>query len=153
VWPYADLVERSRIRAAAVAAGVWPPKTSEFIVDMRSEIFEPMTSVPVLEPGNIGPYYEIRSYQLKPGGVTAMAARWDEHLPNRTALSPLAGAFHSDIGALNQWMHIWAYKSLDERFAVRKEATAKGIWPPPGDSPVVAQSNKIVVSVPFSPMQ
>ena len=63
VWPYADTAERTQVRSAAVAAGIWPPKTSEFIVDMRSEIFEPVTQAPALEAANIGPYYEIRTYQ------------------------------------------------------------------------------------------
>ena len=50
-------------------------------------------------------------------------------------------------------MHIWAYKSLDERTDVRKKATAEGIWPPPGDSPVIKQENKILLAAPFSPIK
>ena len=61
-----------------------------------------------------------------------MAESWGKHLPGRLALSPLIGVFTSDIGGLNQWVHIWAYKSLDERVAVRKKAMEAGIWPPPG---------------------
>ena len=63
----------------------------------------------------------------------------------RIKLSPLTGGFTSDIGGLNQWMHIWAYKSLDERVAIRKKATSEGIWPPPGDSPVLKQETKILL--------
>jgi hypothetical protein len=50
-------------------------------------------------------------------------------------------------------MHIWAYKSLDERVAIRKKATSEGIWPPPGDSPAVKQETKILLAAPFSPIQ
>ena len=50
-------------------------------------------------------------------------------------------------------MHIWAYKSLDERIAIRKKAAAEGIWPPPGDSPVVKQETKILLAAPFSPIE
>lgn len=153
VWSYADAGERSRIRAEAVARGIWPPKTSEFIETMQSDIYEAATSVPALQPGEVGPYFEIRNYVLAPGGASTMAARWDEHLPGRTALSPLVGCFSSDVGALNRWMHIWAYKSLDERMAVRQEVAAKGTWPPPGDSPVVKQETMIALAAPFSPVR
>src|SRR5688572_20882603 len=38
VWPYKDLEERGRIRAAAVKDGVWPPAIGEFLHNMRSDI-------------------------------------------------------------------------------------------------------------------
>jgi len=153
VWPYADTLERSRIRAEAIDRGIWPPKTQDLIVDMRSEIFEPLPFSPPLEPSNLGPYFEMRSYTLKPASVSQMAERWAEFLPGRLKLSPLVGVYSCDIGGLNQWVHIWAYRSLDERLAVRKKAAAEGIWPPPGDSPVVKQETKILLAAPFSPIQ
>jgi hypothetical protein len=153
VWPYENVLERSRIRAEAISKKIWPPKTGEFFTDMKSEIFEPLPFSPPLAPSNNGPYFEMRSYVLAPGGTAQMAKNWGEHLPNRLKLSPLTGVFTSDIGGLNQWMHIWAYKSLDERVAIRKKATAEGIWPPPGDSPVVRQETKIMLAAPFSPIK
>ena len=86
-----------------------------------------------------------------------MAASWEKHLPGRVKLSPLIGVFTSDIGALNQWVHIWAYKSLDERVAVRKKAMEAGIWPPPSSpdkpSPTIRQETKILLPVAFSPIK
>ena len=67
VWPYADLAERGRIRAEAVATGDWPPKGGEFIVDMRSEIMLPWPNSPALPVGDHGPYFEMRTYTLHPG--------------------------------------------------------------------------------------
>ena len=153
VWPYENTLERSKIRADAIQRGVWPPKTSEFIAEMKSEIFEPLPFSPPLVPANHGPYFEMRTYVLKPGGTPSMAQRWGEYLPGLIKLSPLTGVFTSDIGGLNQWMHIWAYKSLDERLAVRKKATVDGLWPPPGDSPVLKQETKILLAAPFSPIK
>ena len=136
VWPYENTLERSKIRADAIKRGIWPPKTSEFITEMKSEIFEPLPYSPPLAPSTQGPYFEMRTYVLKPGGIPGMAQRWGEYLPGRVKLSPLTGVFTSDIGGLNQWMHIWAYKSLDERIAVRKKATTEGhlatAWRQPG---------------------
>ncbi|MDX2159611.1 MAG: NIPSNAP family protein [Hyphomicrobiaceae bacterium] len=153
VWPYKDMNERARTRAAAVKAGIWPPATSEFIAEMRSDILEPLPFSPKIEPSNHGPYFEMRSYTMKAGTIPQMAAGWEQHLPGRTALSPLIGVFTSDVGGLNQWVHIWAYKSLDERVAVRKEAMAKGIWPPPKPTPMVRQETKILLAAPFSPIK
>ena len=153
VWSYENVLERSRVRAEAVKKGIWPPKTHDLIVEMRSEIFEPLPYSPPLEPSNHGPYFEMRSYTLKPASLALMAERWAEYLPGRLKLSPLIGVFTSDIGGLNQWVHIWAYHSLDERLEVRRKATAEGIWPPPGDSPVVKQESKILLAAAFSPIK
>ena len=120
---------------------------------MKSEIFEPLPYSPPMAPSNDGPYFEIRSYTLPAGGIPDMAERWKEHLPGRTKLSPLTGVFTSDVGGLNQWLHIWAYKSLDQRAEVRKKAVESGIWPPPGGKPALKQKNKIVLAAPFSPIK
>ena len=153
VWPYKDTNERTRIRTEAVKAGIWPPKTTEFITDMRSEILEPLPFSPPLEPSNHGPFFEMRSYTLEPGGTAQMASNWEKHIAARTKLSPLIGVFTSDIGGLNQWVHIWAYKSLDQRVAVRKQAADAGVWPPPPPSPTVKMESKILLAGPFSPIK
>ena len=153
VWGYKDTNERAKIRADVVKAGIWPPKTSEFIAEMRSDILEPLPFSPKLEPSNHGPFFEMRSYTMQAGTMGQMAAGWEKHLPARTAMSPLIGVYTSDIGGLNQWVHIWAYKSLDERVAVRKAAMAKGVWPPPSPTPMVRQETKILLAAPFSPVK
>lgn len=153
VWEYKDLVERARVRADVVKAGIWPPKTSEFIAEMKSNILEPQPFSPPLEPSNHGPWFEMRTYTMKAGGIPAIAAGWKDHLPNRVKLSPLIGVFSSDIGSLNQWVHIWAYKSLDERVATRKKAMEMGVWPPPGGSPTQKQETKMLLAAPFSPIK
>ena len=157
VWGYADTAERTTIRAEAVKAGIWPPATSEFIQDMKSEILVPLPYSPALTPSNHGPVFEMRSYTLKAGGTPRMAESWGKHLPGRLKLSPLIGVFTSDIGGLNQWVHIWAYKSLDERGAIRKKAMAEGIWPPPSSpsdpSPTIRQETRILLPASFSPIK
>lgn len=153
VWEYKDVAERNKVREAVVKAGIWPPKTHDIITDMKSEILIPQPFSPKLEPSNHGPYFEMRTYMMKPGAAPEMAERWKSHLPGRMKLSPLIGVFTSDLGHLNQWVHIWAYKSLDERVAIRKKAMAEGIWPAPGASPVTQQETKILVANPMSPIK
>jgi hypothetical protein len=157
VWEYKDAAERTQVREAVVKAGIWPPKTHDLIVEMKSEIMIPQPFSPPLAPSSHGPYFEMRSYTLKPGGIPQMAETWSKHLPGRIKLSPLIGVFTSDYGTLNQWVHIWAYKSLDERIAIRKKAMEQGIWPPPSTperpSPTVRQESKILLAGPFSPIK
>ncbi|MDX2158021.1 MAG: NIPSNAP family protein [Hyphomicrobiaceae bacterium] len=153
VWPYRDMNERTRIRAEAVASGVWPPKVAELVAEMRSEILQPLPFSPELEPSQHGPFFEMRSYTLRAGGIPEMAAKWERHLPPRLALSPLIGVYTSDIGGLNQWVHIWAYTSLDQRMAVRTAMQERGIWPPPPPVPTLTQEAKIMLPAPFSPVR
>jgi len=153
VWPYENALERSKIRAQVVADGVWPPQTSGFIADMKSELFTALPFSPPLSPSNDGPYFEMRTYTLKAASIPEMAERWREHLPARRTLSPLVGVFTSDVGSLNQWVHIWAYKSLDQRAEVRDTAKARGIWPPPSGNVALRQESKIMLPAPFSPIR
>lgn len=153
VWGYENAGARDKIRTEAAKAGVWPPKVGEYIHDMRSEIFVPLPFSPPLEPSNHGPIFEMRTYIMQYGAQAEMAKRWEENLANRLKLSPLIGVFTSDHGTLNQWVHIWAYNSLEHRAQIRAKAQKEGIWPPPGPSPLVTQETKIMLPAPFSPIK
>jgi len=159
VWPYKDLEERNRIRAAAVKDGTWPPATSEFIVNMRSEIMVPFTISPELKPGKMGPYYEMRTYTHAAGDLPKLRQVWEKAVPERLKFSPLCAAWYSELGGLNKFVHIWPYPSLDARNATRDKAQAAGVWPPSAEKlglphyQLVAQENKILMPSSFSPLQ
>jgi hypothetical protein len=152
VWPYEDEQQRAKIRAESVKDGSWPPKTGDFIIWMKSEIFNLLPFSPLPTPSNNGPFFEMRTSVLKAFTIPDLADRWKGHLPLRTKLSPLAGVFTSDLGELNQWIHIWPYKSLDERTAVRNKAAEIGTWPPLENN-ALRQESKILLAAPFSPMK
>ena len=153
IWPYDDLNQRTDIRARAVADGAYPPDTSEFIVNMQSEIFYPAEFMTPLGERNIGPVYEMRIYTYAPGHIPRVLEAWGARIAEREKLSPLAGCWYSELGGLNRFVHLWAYKSLEERGSVRAEAQAKGIWPPPSGVAPLKQENKILLPAAFSPMQ
>ena len=155
VWPYESLDQRAEIRAEAIKQKVWPPNNSEFIVSMRSEIYNPCPFSPKLESRQIGPIFEIRNYTLAPGALPEMMERWAAKVDERVKLSPLAGVWYSELGALNDWVHIWAYRDASERQRIRAEAVAKGLWPPGGAASglVLKQENKIVLPAACSPLQ
>ncbi len=162
VWPYTDLEERARVRAAAVKDGSWPPKIREFMVAQRADIMVPISVCPEMKPAKMGPYFEMRTYTLASAAeVPKLQKLWERGIPERVKISPLCAAWVSDLGALNRFIHIWAYPSVDARIDARKKAAATGMWPPsvlakkeglPGYE-LVAQENKILMPSAFSPIQ
>jgi hypothetical protein len=93
--------------------------------------------------------YEIRTYTLKPGCVAEYEKRFAEAYEVRTKYSPMYGMWHTEIGPLNQMIHIWAYDSLQHRFDVRAAATRdpSGDWPPKTSELVVAQESDILTPI------
>ena len=154
IWGYKDLAERAKIRAEAAKDANWPPKIQEFIVRMQSEIVVPFPFTAELQPGKIGPIFEVRYYTVRAGTMPDIIKRWAGAIDARTKLSPLALAGHVEFGEANRYYHVWAYQSMEHRAAIRKEAREKGIWPPPGGGDLIlTQSNKICLPSSFSPVQ
>jgi hypothetical protein len=154
VWAYDSFEQRTAVRGAAVRDGGWPPKISEFIIDMQNEIFHPAPFSPPLEPRQVGPLFEIRQYTLIPGAIPGLIERWSEKIEGRQKFSPLIAGMYSEFGSLNKWVHIWAYKDANERAKARAAAAATGQWParnPPGV--VVKQENAFVMPADFSPIR
>ena len=93
--------------------------------------------------------YEIRTYILKSGAVRDYEALFGAAYPTRAKYSPLYGFWHTEIGPLNQLVHIWPYESLqhraDTRAAVNKDPS--GAWPPKGNDLILTQENDIVVPI------
>ena len=155
VWPYKDLNERDAIRAKAIETKVWPVKIQEFILEMESKILHAAPFSPAFDPGQHGGIYEFRCYTYGPGSIPKVIESWGNRIKQRTALSPLIFAGYSDIGPLNQWVHVWAYKNMGERERIRGEAVAKGIWPPPRDPSIVMLRQETLLAIPakFSPLK
>ncbi len=153
IWPYDDLNQRRDVRAEVTEKGIWPPNNSEFIVNMQSEIFLPAPFMENRGAANLGPVYEMRIYTYEPGDIQGVIEKWSEHIGERVKYSPLVGAWHSELGGLNTWVHMWAYESFEQRSQIRAETRAKGVWPPPGGIAPLKQENKILLPMSFSPLQ
>jgi hypothetical protein len=161
IWGYKDLAERATIRAAAVKDGAWPPAISEFLVSQKSEIMNQTPFSPLLTPSQNGPFFEWREYTHAAGQLPIMMKNWEVALETRLKFGPLTALWFTELGGLNKWIHVWAYKSLDERNEVRNKAHNSGAWPPsvraktdgrPIES-LVAQENKILIASSFSPIR
>jgi hypothetical protein len=152
-WPYENLGERTRLRGEAMKLPGWPPKVQEFLEEMESKIIIPAPFSPKLEERRLGNLYEIRTYTMLPGAAPTVIEKWAERIEGRTKFSPLAFCGHTELGGLNQWIHVWAYKDAAERFAIRDQARATGAWPPATRGQFVKQENMFVVPAEFSPLR
>ena len=153
IWPYDDLNHRGDVRAKAVADGAWPPNTSQFVDNMQTEILTPAPFMSPVGDRKIGPIYELLIYTYGPGDVAKVFEAWDKAIAEREKYSPLAGCWTTEIGGLNKFIHLWAYKSLDERAQVREDTRTSGVWPPPSGVSPLKQENKILIPAECSPMQ
>ncbi|MGH7092257.1 MAG: NIPSNAP family protein [Stellaceae bacterium] len=151
-WPYDDLGQRAKLRADAGKLANWPPKISEFIEAMESKIINLAPFSPKLGDRRLGNLYEIRTYTMLPGAVPTVIEKWAERIEGRQKFSPLAFCGYTELGALNQWIHVWAYKDATERFEVRDKARAAGAWPPETRGQFTQQENMFVVPAAFSPL-
>jgi hypothetical protein len=151
IWPYEDLAHRTRVRAEKIPG--WPPKIQEFIVEMESKIVNAAPFCPAFTPRQYGGLYEIRTYTMLPGVTQEVIDRWAEAIEARQKFSPLAACGYTELGPLNQWIHIWAYKDAAERFRIRDEARASGKWPPATRGKFIKQENMLVVPALFSPLR
>ncbi len=95
--------------------------------------------------------YEVRTYTLRPGSTAQLEALMAEAYPEREKFSTLSGFFHTEVGPLNEVIHIWPYADVNERDRVRGEARASGKWPPAVADFIVNQKVEIVHPFPFMP--
>jgi hypothetical protein len=127
---------------------------SEYIVAMAMDTYVSFDFIAPLRPGDFGPCYEVRSYVLKPTGLAPTIEAWRKSVPGRMKISPVLAAMTSVTGAVPRFLHVWPYKSFDERARLRAKAAADGVWPPPGGPcHLVSQQVDIYLPAPFSPMK
>jgi hypothetical protein len=126
----------------------------EYIVAMAMDTYVAFDFIAPLRPGEFGPCYEVRSYVLKPDGLAPTIEAWRKSVPGRMKISPVLAAMTSVTGAVTRFLHVWPYKSFDERARLRAKAAADGVWPPPGGpGHLVSQQVDIYLPAPFSPMK
>ena len=157
IWPYESMGAREQTRVEAAKDPAWPPPVSHLLETMQSEIFVPLPFTPTMASGDLGPVFEWREYTMRADGQPALVENWSSAIEERVRMSPLAMAMVTECGALNKFVHIWGYESLEHRRAVREEARAKGIWPPKnvsgGPDPILTQECKICFAAEYSPLR
>ncbi|MEP5153940.1 NIPSNAP family protein [Planktotalea sp.] len=99
---------------------------------------------------------EQRTYTLQIGAAPKYLALYEAEglAVQREILGRMVGYFSSDIGALHQIVHMWAYKDYAEREERRAILGADPRWlayVPKVRELQIAQENKILIPASFSP--
>jgi hypothetical protein len=140
-------------RLAALSARS-PLGLGEFIADLSLDTYVSFDFMPPLQAGTVGPCFEVRSYGLKPDGLAPTIELWRKAVPPRAQVSPVLAAMVAVTGAATRFLHIWPYKTFDDRARLRAKAVADGVWPPPGGpSHLISQQADIYLPAAFSPIR
>ncbi|MBI3936792.1 MAG: NIPSNAP family protein [Betaproteobacteria bacterium] len=95
--------------------------------------------------------YEMRTYDLKPRSLAEVEKRFGESYEKRKKYSEMAAFWHTEIGPLNQIVHVWPYRDLEERAKIRSTAVKDGAWPPDIREFVLAMRSDIMIPLAISP--
>jgi hypothetical protein len=95
--------------------------------------------------------YEIRTYQVKAGSLAEVEKRFGEAYEYRKKYSPLAAFWHTEVGPLNEIIHMWPYRDLAERDRIRAEAAKDSNWPPKIQEFIMHMQSEILVPFSFLP--
>jgi len=156
-WPYADLAERTRVRDAMAKDTELAqlPGGRDLIVAQEADIMIPAPFMHALGSRDYGTgnVYEMRIYTYAPGDLPKVLEAWGKAVPEREKLSPLAACWTSELGGLNKFVHVWAYKDLTERTRIREESRKGGQWPPQSGVRPMRQENKLLIPASFSPLK
>jgi hypothetical protein len=115
------------------------------------EIVTPFPFIPDIKPDTVGPIFEIRRYSLTPGSLPGVMKRWEGSIGARAKLSPVVLAGGVEFGGANRFIHIWAYKSMDQRLAVREQARKR--LRPGRRRRAAGADHQDRHALPFSPLQ
>lgn len=100
---------------------------------------------------------EQRTYLYRPGTIPQFLKLYEARgLAVQTRiLGHMIGYFVTEIGPLNQTVHLWGYASLDDRAARRARLMADPDWQAflaEATPLIVSQESRILTPAPFSPI-
>jgi hypothetical protein len=123
IWPYAGLAEREQVRARFKELKNWPARTGEWTESSETKIMHPAPFSPPLEPRAIGPVYEVRTDTYHGGQLGEITRLWSRMFEGGVP-DCFVGAWNTDLGPMNQWIHIWGFASLEARAAALQKYDA-----------------------------
>ena len=132
IWEHEGYEKRKQLRAEM---GKLPRWVNEYVPVIQGEAGLQHQQIKFLNPvGEIktpaaGPnLYELRTYRLKPGAVGQWITNFKAALPVREKYSPLIALWTGEAGQPNEVVHLWSYKSFEERMKVRDAVSADKEW-------------------------
>lgn len=154
IWPYESIQQRMEVRENAAATGQWPLPIRDILVESASTIIIPAPFSPPLQPRELGQCYELCIDKYLPGAMDDLHESWARKIAERDAIAPLVTCGRTEIGPLNHWVHLWAYRDAAHREAVKRDLERSKIWPPAkADSKLVTRKSILLAPTHFSPLR
>lgn len=158
LWSYPDLNERERLRGELQKNEEWTkgylPMTRGVLVAQSNKILSPVLPLkPPAEPGHV---YELRWYRAHVGRLGEWLGLFKDIMPTREKYSKNVGVFQTEAGSLNEAVHLWAYRDLNERAAIRNRVLQDPAWQAflQASAPCLAEMNSVILMpAPHSPMK
>jgi hypothetical protein len=130
LWSYPDLVERDRLRGELAKNEAWSKgyvtQIRPFILAQENKILS--TVLPLQPPMGAGHIYELRWYRTHTGKAGEWLSHFKAIMPTRERYSRRVGLWQTEMGQLNEVVHLWAYPDLNERASVRAKLGQDPEW-------------------------
>jgi uncharacterized protein YbaA (DUF1428 family) len=158
LWSYPDLNERDRLREALAKNDDW---TTGYLPQIRAMLMEQENKIlslqlPFKPPASDGHVYELRMYRTPVGRAGEWLAHFKAIMPVREKYSKNVGVWQTEMGQLNEVVHMWAYHDLNDRAAVRAKVMQDPEWQAflAKATPLLVEMKSMVLNPsPHSPMK
>jgi hypothetical protein len=130
LWSYPSLDERERLRAELAKNTDWTqgylPKIRPLMLAQENKVLSAV--LPLKPPAEAGHVYELRWYRAQVGKLAEWLGHFKAIMPVREKYSKNVGAWQTEMGQLNEAVHLWAYRDLNHRAEVRASALKDPDW-------------------------
>jgi hypothetical protein len=158
LWAYPDLNERERLRGELAKNEEWTkgyvPQIRPLLMAQENKILSAVTAFkPPTDSGNL---YELRWYRAQVGRLGEWLNLAKGVLPSREKYSRNVCYWQTEAGQLNEAVHLWVYKDLNERAAARSKALGDPDWQAflgKALPLLVSMQSTVLIPTPVSPMK
>ena len=158
LWEYPSLEERERLRGELGKNDAWTKdyvaRIRGFMIAQENKILSPQ--LPLTPPADAGWLYELRWYRSHPGRIAEWIREIKGVMPTREKYSKIVGLWQTEMGQLNEAVHLWAYRDLNERAATRARVVQDPEWQAylGRSAPLLLEQKAIILNpAPSSPMK
>ncbi|XP_035678394.1 protein NipSnap homolog 3A-like [Branchiostoma floridae] len=102
-------------------------KTSFFKKGQLAASFVQLSTTPAVHDGD-RKLYELRTYSIRPDCFGEFLKLSDENMHMRMEHSKLIGYWRTELGGINEVVHIWEYDNFSHRAAVRQALAKDPEW-------------------------
>ncbi|HUG38127.1 MAG TPA: NIPSNAP family protein [Candidatus Limnocylindrales bacterium] len=158
LWSFADLNERERLRAELGKNEAWNkeyvPKIRPILLAQENKILS--AALPLVPPTTTGNVYELRWYRAHVGQANAWLDLIKGVMPVVDRHMKRVGLWQTQIAQLNEVVHLWVYRDLNERAAARAKRGEEPEWQAflAKSAPLLAHMQSVIlIPTAFSPMK